>query len=300
MPFRAFESLTYRKGRFKVKPGRIVAQTGLFRPCRVELGRLTVEGITNSKRGAAWSQRRILRGRADGQPFVIDADYLEGSKYLRINGVDQRWDATCSSYEAILSTPDQWRTDVPATTLLRGVYPNPRLAWLAFQLSGALWKSSHEERPIQVADLVALKMFDSGLVGVMSGPWSESGLSSSAAVGVACLPALEDANDLRIPQVTSHRPFLVERAAWWSVDSRCHVRWQGTTGEMILSPSTWVRLQFPCPRLKSIESLCGAAVHQSAGMATRQTSGLPRLFEVNSTYSPFRSQPACGCRPPLP
>ncbi|MCL4178163.1 MAG: hypothetical protein KJ072_10540 [Verrucomicrobia bacterium] len=37
-----------------------------------------------------------------------------------------------------------------------------------------------------------------GLVGVMSGPWSESGLSSSAAVGVACLLALEDANELRI------------------------------------------------------------------------------------------------------
>jgi galacturonokinase len=37
-----------------------------------------------------------------------------------------------------------------------------------------------------------------GLVGVMSGPWSESGLSSSAAVGVACLLALEDANELRL------------------------------------------------------------------------------------------------------
>jgi len=129
---------------------------------RLELGRLTVDGITNFNRGAAWSKRRILRGRADGQPLVLEADYLEGSKYLRINGVDQRWDATSSSYEAILSTLDQWRAEVPATTLLRGVYPNPCLAWLAFQLSGALWKSSHEERPIQVADLAALKTFDSG------------------------------------------------------------------------------------------------------------------------------------------
>lgn len=41
-----------------------------------------------------------------------------------------------------------------------------------------------------------------GLVGVMSGPWSESGLSSSAAVGIACLLASEDANDLRVsPEV---------------------------------------------------------------------------------------------------
>ena len=37
-----------------------------------------------------------------------------------------------------------------------------------------------------------------GLVGVMTGPWSESGLSSSAAVGVACLLALEDVSALRV------------------------------------------------------------------------------------------------------
>ena len=37
-----------------------------------------------------------------------------------------------------------------------------------------------------------------GLVGVITGPWSEGGLSSSAAVGVACLLALEDVNALRV------------------------------------------------------------------------------------------------------
>jgi hypothetical protein len=129
---------------------------------RLNLGQLTVDGVTNFKRGAAWSKRRILRGRADGQPIVVEADYLEGSKHLRINGVDQGWDAKSSSYEAILSTLDQWRTAMPAVTLLRGVYPNPRLALLAFQLSGVLWKSSYEQRPIEVADLATLKEFDSG------------------------------------------------------------------------------------------------------------------------------------------
>jgi hypothetical protein len=92
----------------------------------------------------------------------MEADYLEGSKYLRINGVDQGWEAASNSYEAILSTLNQWRTGVPPTTLLRGVYPNPRLAWLAFQLSGVLWRSSHEQRQIDLADLAALKEFDSG------------------------------------------------------------------------------------------------------------------------------------------
>jgi galactokinase len=37
-----------------------------------------------------------------------------------------------------------------------------------------------------------------GLVGVITGPWSEGGLSSSAAVGVACLLALEEVNALPV------------------------------------------------------------------------------------------------------
>jgi predicted dehydrogenase len=129
---------------------------------RLTVGGLTVDGLTNFKRGAPWTKRRVIRGRAGGEPFVIEAEYLEGSKYLRINGVDQGWDANSSSYEAILSTLDHWRAEIPASTLLRGVYPNPRLARLAYQLSGALWKSSHEQRPIKLADLAALKEFDSG------------------------------------------------------------------------------------------------------------------------------------------
>ncbi|MGO8930080.1 MAG: hypothetical protein ACLQU3_24695 [Limisphaerales bacterium] len=86
----------------------------------------------------------------------------EGKKSLRINGVDQGWDASASSYEAILTTLGHWRDSVPAATLLHGVYPNPRLAWLAFQLSGALWRSSHEERRITLPDLKAWDEFDSG------------------------------------------------------------------------------------------------------------------------------------------
>ncbi len=37
-----------------------------------------------------------------------------------------------------------------------------------------------------------------GLCGVLTGPWSEGGLSSSAAVGVACLLALEECNGLSV------------------------------------------------------------------------------------------------------
>jgi predicted dehydrogenase len=129
---------------------------------QLTLGTITVDGRTNFKREAAWSKRRILRGCADGQPFVIEADYLEGRKYLRINGVDQDWDPPMDSYEAILGTLANWRHTLPAATLLHGVYPNPRLAWLAFQLSGALWKSSHEGRVINIPNLEGLNAFDSG------------------------------------------------------------------------------------------------------------------------------------------
>jgi hypothetical protein len=103
-----------------------------------------------------------LRGHGDGRPFVIEANYLEGKKQLQINGVDQGWDATACSYEAILSAWARWRATVAPATLLRGVYPNPRLAWLAFQLSGALWRASHEGRRIELADLAAVHAFDNG------------------------------------------------------------------------------------------------------------------------------------------
>ncbi len=129
---------------------------------RLSLGRMVVNGLTNFKSGAPWRKRRILRGHADGEPFVIDADYLEGKKYLRINGADQGWDPNASSYDAILATLAGWKTAVPRQELLQGVYPNPRVAWLAYQLSAVLWKSSRDRRRIDIPDLPALTTFDSG------------------------------------------------------------------------------------------------------------------------------------------
>jgi len=129
---------------------------------QLALGPVTVEGVTNFKRGACWTKRRVVRGRGDGLPFVIEADYLEGGKQFRINGVDQGWDPTACSYEAILSTWSRWRDTVTRAALLRGLYPHPRLAWLAFQLSGALWRGSHERRRIEIAGLQELHAFDSG------------------------------------------------------------------------------------------------------------------------------------------
>lgn len=48
-----------------------------------------------------------------------------------------------------------------------------------------------------------------GMIGMITGPWSESGLSSSAAVGVAYLLALEDVNGLK---VTSDQNISLDQA----------------------------------------------------------------------------------------
>lgn len=150
---------------------------------QLSLGKLPVEGVTDFKRGAPWSKRRTLRGQGDGRPFVIEADYLEGKKCLRINGVDQGWDASASSYEAILTTLTHWLDSVPAATLLHGVYPSPRLAWLAFQLSGALWRSSHEGSWIILADMKALDEFDSGFAAARPQLPRYSGIGGKSATG---------------------------------------------------------------------------------------------------------------------
>jgi hypothetical protein len=126
------------------------------------LGSLTIRGLTDFKRGARWAKRRVLRGVGDGRPFVIEADYLEGKKWLKIGGVDQGWDPQADPYDAILSTIALWRATVPAQVLHTGPYPNARLAWRAFQLSGLLWASSHRRSTIDLGNLTALDTFDPG------------------------------------------------------------------------------------------------------------------------------------------
>ncbi len=61
-----------------------------------------------------------------------------------------------------MTTFNEWRSNVPREDILRGVYPNPRLAWLAFQLSSVLWKSSHTGKTIKLSDAKELEAFDSG------------------------------------------------------------------------------------------------------------------------------------------
>ncbi|HJP32639.1 MAG: hypothetical protein QF689_17305 [Candidatus Latescibacteria bacterium] len=133
----------------------------------MQIGGTTVRGCTDFTSGAPWAKTRLVRGRADGRPFEMSMDYLEGAKVLRLDGLeagqDSDLDPLGSSYEGVLRTFDRWLQTVPPTTLMSSTcYPNPTFAHLTYGLSGLLWRSCHDDRPLSVSDADDLLAFDAG------------------------------------------------------------------------------------------------------------------------------------------
>jgi len=128
----------------------------------LSLGRTTIEGHTDFKQNALLKKQRIIKGLADQRPFTIEADYLEGHKYLTIDGRPQPCDPGASSYQNVLSTLWHWYTHVDRDRLLHGLYPHPEFAWLTFQLSSALWRSSWDQKQITFSSLEELVQFEAG------------------------------------------------------------------------------------------------------------------------------------------
>ncbi|MFH1568184.1 MAG: hypothetical protein ABIL09_09320 [Gemmatimonadota bacterium] len=108
------------------------------------LGGATLRGCTDFKRGARWEKSRLIRGLGDGREFVIEADYLEGAKYLRLDGVDQGMDPDGSSYTGVLTTLDRWVSTAGRDGLVAGLFPNPAFTRLTYQLSSLVWRSCFE------------------------------------------------------------------------------------------------------------------------------------------------------------
>ena len=133
--------------------------------CEFELkfGATAVHGHTDFKPHAPFRKKRIIRGAGDGRPFEIEVDYLEGAKYLLINGVDQGCDRAGSSYEAVVTTLGKWRRERRWEELMTAAYPSPAFAHLTYQLSGALWRSCWDGRRIELANQSQLLAFDSGI-----------------------------------------------------------------------------------------------------------------------------------------
>ena len=127
---------------------------------QLSLGPTQVEGRTDFKAGAEFTKRRVLCGRGDGQPLCIEAEYLEGRKRLVINGRDQSVDPRADSYQSVLQTITRWRREVPRDELMTGLYPNPGLARITYQLSSALWRASRDGAELRFASLDALLGFD--------------------------------------------------------------------------------------------------------------------------------------------
>ncbi|HTQ40678.1 MAG TPA: hypothetical protein VMJ32_16770 [Pirellulales bacterium] len=136
---------------------------------QLQCGETSVTARTDFKRHAPWTKRRVARGIADGQPFEIEAEYLEGKKRLLINGVDQQVDPRANSYAQVISTFARWRGKLSREELLAGVYPNPRFAQVTYQLSSALWRAGFDRRPLQFKSLQSLLDFDAGFAAAV--PW---------------------------------------------------------------------------------------------------------------------------------
>jgi predicted dehydrogenase len=134
-----------------------------------QAGNITVRGVTNFKRGAESAKQRIVHGVADGTPFCIEVDYFEGTKYLKINGVDQQVARDSCSYTAVLSTFTTWQEQVGREELHRGVYPHCHFAALTYALSGMLWRSCAWRCEIEVGGVDELICFNSGFLAAKKG-----------------------------------------------------------------------------------------------------------------------------------
>jgi hypothetical protein len=119
----------------------------------LQMGPVTIDGRTDFKRGASWAKRRLIRGRGDGRPFAIEADFLEGRKRLVINGQTHDDVTDTNSYAEVLKTFSAWSRSVPRGTLLSGLYPHARFAYVTYQLSSALWHASQEQRSVSFGSL---------------------------------------------------------------------------------------------------------------------------------------------------
>ncbi len=128
----------------------------------VQIGDVSVVGHTDFKRGAPWRKERIIRGKGDGLPFEILVDYLEGAKYLVIDGEDQLCEPWGNSYTAVLGGMHALHAAIPEEELMAGVYPNPSFARHTYQLSSAIWRASYDGEELVFPDAASLSAFDAG------------------------------------------------------------------------------------------------------------------------------------------
>jgi len=134
----------------------------------MRIGETIARFDTNFKSGAPLSKKRVIRGTADGKPFEIEADYLEGKKYLILDGARQDVGADEDSYGNTLVQLWDWTCNVGRERLMSGTYPNPEFTRCAFMASAMLWDScslARREgrlRDIAIPDMAGLAAYRPG------------------------------------------------------------------------------------------------------------------------------------------
>ncbi len=107
----------------------------------VRFGSSLVHLLTDFTAGAPRTKRRTVRGVGDGEPFVIEAEYLEGHKFLAINGKDVGFAQDANVYQAVIRQGWQWYQHPVLDDA--ALYPTPDFAYRAYLLSAMLWDACH-------------------------------------------------------------------------------------------------------------------------------------------------------------
>ncbi len=117
----------------------------------LHLGGCTVYLLTDFTGNAPRTKRRTVRGVGDGRPFVIEAEYLEGHKFLAIDGRDIGFAQDANVYQSVIRQAWKWHLNPCLDTPT--LHPTPAFAHRTYLLSAMLWDACHLAGPRSVGNL---------------------------------------------------------------------------------------------------------------------------------------------------
>ena len=107
----------------------------------IDIGECTVDFLTNFKRGAEKTKRKIMLGHNAYHSIDIEVNDQLGQEYLRINGAEHQPKGEQDQYKSVIL--GSWQMHQEMMQGKRAVRPDARFAWLAFGLCGAIFMSSY-------------------------------------------------------------------------------------------------------------------------------------------------------------
>jgi predicted dehydrogenase len=126
----------------------------------LSFGDSKVRLVTDFTTGAPRTKRRTVRGVGDGKPFIIEAEYLEGHKFLAINGKDIGFAQDANVYQAVIRQGWQWFLHPGLDDA--DLHPTPAFAHMTYLLSAMLWDACHLGGPRRVDSLNSFRSYQPG------------------------------------------------------------------------------------------------------------------------------------------